>query len=181
MNFRKDNISIHYFNEYIPESPDDGYTKRVENYLLKILENGGIVFIGHHGQAYYAFEPFRAAYNHLNCANIQMYICCADVPPYSTPKIYFNNPCSNQELDEFFEFIYPHIREFWELIDDWEVEDKVKYKDEIEPAYQLLDSLTQGLKTNFIFYKDMLHLPYDVIRHSDGSLQLHLMETAEAA
>jgi hypothetical protein len=169
--FRKDNIEIECFSEYIPENANEEYTRRVENYLSRILENGGVVFIGHHGQAYYAFEPFRIAYNNLNCDNVQMYICCGDSPPFSTPKVYGNNPCSNVELDEFYEIILPHFRKFLSLYTEGNR----------EACHQLLNSIIQNVDTSFIFYRDMVDLPYKVIRTSDGSLRMMIAEAAMAA
>jgi len=167
--FKKDNIEIQFYSEYIPDV-DEEYLKRVESYFLKVVDNGGVLFIGHHTQAYYAFEPFRIVHNRLNIDNVQMYICCADFAPFSTPKVYWNNPCSNEELSDFFDVIFPHINEFFSSMD---VNDK-------EACHSLLNAIMQNVETNFIFYRDMVDLPYKVIRSADGSLQIINAEAVKA-
>jgi hypothetical protein len=155
--FRKDNIEIQCYKELIPHDEESEYGKRVEDYIEKVLAAGGVVFIGHHAQAYYAFEPFRIAYNKFKGDNLQMYICYADFPPWSAPKVYFNKPCSNDELEEIYQIMRRYIEFFFDFAD----------KGDREAAYQLLQSIINRLDLNFIFYRDMSDLPYEVIRHSD--------------
>lgn len=189
--FKKGNIEIQFFNEYIPEAGDEEYTKRIEKYMLNILENGGAVFIGHHGQAYYAFEPFRIAYNNLHSNNnVQMYICSADVAPCSPPKVYGSAPCSNEELTVFYEIIEPYLTQFFQFSsyesteffsNDIDLEELnlnpsryiISHNDE-EACYLLFMNIIKNRDTSFQIYRDMLDLPYKAIRSSDGSLHVEL-------
>ncbi len=170
--FRKDNMEIQCFSECIPENAHEEYTKRVENYLSRILENGGVVFIGHHGQAYYAFEPFRLAYNNLNCDNIQMYICCSDSTPLSLPLRYTEIILAAMlNLMNFLKLFYPISGNFWHFVPR-----------AIERlAISFLIPLFKTSNTSFIFYRDMVDLPYKVIHTSDGSIRIMITEAAMAA
>jgi hypothetical protein len=200
--FRKNNIEIEFFPEYIPKN-DEIYSQRVEKYITKIIENGGTVFIGHHMKAYETFEPFRTAYNNLNQNNVQMYICCADLAPYSSPTVFYQTMCCEDELKIFFNTIIdPHLQEFDAVIDlhkseflDLELIDyerlglEIKYtangeayfdQFEFEQAvageacYELLNTLIQNVSPSFHIYRDMLDLPFEATRSEDGSLQITL-------
>ncbi len=199
--FRKGNIEIEFFKEWIPTISTQGsdrvneYSQRVENYLTDVSKNGGVVFIGHHGQVYYAFEPFRIAYNKLRKDfNIEMYICGGDMAPFSPPKTYHGVDCSNEELDRFYDDIgLPYFMEFMQL-DDSELE--IKYdengngflnvkkptsQESKNAAYELLQNVIKDYPTSFRFYPDMADLPYQVERHEDGSLHILIFSEEVAA
>lgn len=202
--FKKGNIEIQFISEYIPEIDEENYTHRIKQYMLSVLENGGIVFIGHHGQAYYAFEPFRIAYNHLyNHQNIQMYISCANLPPTAPPKVYWNTPCSNEELKAFYESIEPYFSQFASFnsyeyteafyklhdlnldLDAFLMELNLHFNryiiehcEDIEACEHLFMNIIKNMDTSFQIYKDMFNLPYTARRSSDGSLRLELKENA---
>lgn len=149
MRFIKNNVEIVFFKFVIPDRYSKELFKAVTNYSSSVLDSGGCLFIAHHGSAFGVFQIFTDAYNllqkkHPQANNLLMYICCANVPPWSNPKVYHNVSYKKEELDTLYDKLNPFFQmwmpksEEWEQL-SWEQQRQIleEYQEEYSPSYQV--------------------------------------------